>query len=199
MHRDARPVAERRRALEVFSECIPERRIAVHRGLRNLGLVLERALPRRESGEGEGVAHVDLAGERQRRSLRPCAARDERRASLERGAQRLRDVVAVEHGDEGDRPAALGEHEVEQLELRLVHHADLLRHRDLDRALAALAQRVAVGAHLVLARVAAGERPALVAEVLVQERAGEAEGAGVDGLAQQLFDVGNLGSIGGAI
>ena len=53
------------------------------------------------------------------------------------------------------------EQEVEQLELRVVQHADLARQRDLDRALAALAQRVAVGLQLLAAGVAAGQRPAL--------------------------------------
>src|SRR5213075_596556 len=84
------------------------------------------------------------------------------------------------------------EHEVEELELRLVHHADLLGHGDLDRTLAALAQRVAIRLDFFLARVSAGERAPLVAEVLVQERAGEAEGAGVHRLTEEPLDLARL-------
>ena len=184
MHRDARPVAERRRTLQVLAELVSEIEVAIDRRLRRLGLVLEHALPGWKRRERERIAHVDLARQRQRRGLRPCAARDQRCAFAERGAHRLGDVVAVEHRDEGDRPRALGEHEVEEFQLRLVHHADLLGHRDLDRALAAAAQRVAIGLQLLAARVAARKRAALVAEVLVEQRAREAEGAGVHRLAQ---------------
>ena len=141
---------------------------------------------RRKGGEREGVAHVDLARQRQRRGLRPRAARDQRRgpaAAMSRTASGMSSRSNMR--DERDRPAALGEHEVEQLELRLVQHADLLRHRDLDRALAAFLERVAVGLQLLAAGVAARQRPALVAEVLVQQRAREAEGAGIDRFAEQ--------------
>src|SRR6185503_13067335 len=166
-------------------ELVSEIDIPVDRGLRGLRGVLEYTLPGRERGEGERVAHVDLARQWQRRGLRPRAARDEGRALPERGAQRLRNVVAVEHGDERDRPAAFGEHEVEQLELGLVHHADLARHRDLDRALAALPERVAIGLELLAARVAARQRPALVSEMLVQQRARETERTLIDCFTQK--------------
>src|SRR5688572_15221229 len=107
VHRDASPVAEGSRALEILAESVPEPGIAVDRRLRLLRLVLEDALPRRERGEGERVPHVDLARERQRRGLRPRALRDHRRGLAERSAHRFRDVVAVEHGDERHRAAAL--------------------------------------------------------------------------------------------
>src|SRR5438445_225642 len=84
-------------------------------------------------------------------------------------------------------PTALLQHEVEQLELRLLEHGDLARHRELDRPLAALAQRVAIRLQLLAARVAAGERPPLVAEVLVEQRARKAEGARIQGFTQQNF------------
>jgi hypothetical protein len=141
----------------------------------------------------------NAANERQRRGLRARAARDHRPRPGERGAHRFRDVVAVEHGDEGDRPPALLQHEVEELQLRVVHHAELLGHRDLDRAFPSLAQRVAAGLQLLAARVAAGERAALVAQVLVQQRAGEAEGARIDRLAEQPFYFGRLIRIGRAL
>src|SRR5690554_5244037 len=80
-----------------------ELRIAVDGGLRGLRLVLEHALPRREGGERERIAHVHFAREWQRRRLRPRAARDERRGLGKRGAHRLGNVVAVEERDEGDR------------------------------------------------------------------------------------------------
>src|SRR6267378_4142503 len=64
------------------------------------------------------------------------APRDHRPHLRHRLAQRVRQVVAVEHRDERDRPPALLQHEVEQLELRLLKHCDLPRHRELDRTLA---------------------------------------------------------------
>ena len=84
------------------------------------------------------------------------------------------------------------EHVVEELDLGILEHRDLARHRDLDRALAALLQRVAVGLELLAARVAAGERAALVAEMLVEQRAGEAERARVHRLAEQRLDLRRL-------
>src|SRR5262249_62434466 len=60
--------------------------------------------------------------------------------------------------------------------------------RDLDRALAALLQRIAICLELLAARVAAGERAALVADVLVEERAGKAEGAVINGLTEEMLD-----------
>src|SRR5207245_516977 len=106
------------------------------------------------------------------------------RAQLPNDAGRFGQVVAVEHVDEADRAAALLQHEAEQLHLRLLHHRDLARHRVLDRALAALAQRVAVGLDLLAAGVAAGERAAAVAHVLVEQRAREAERARIDRFSQ---------------
>src|SRR3989441_12702256 len=92
------------------------------------------------------------------RSPRP--ARDQRPHLRDRLAQRVRQVVAVEHRDERDRPPALLQHEVEELELGLLQDRDLARHRELDRSLAALAQRIAIRLQLLAARVAARERPA---------------------------------------
>lgn len=187
MNGNALPVTECRRALQFLLEPVPESSIPIDGGLRGFRFVLEHAPPGGEGGEGEGVAHVDLARQRQGRSLRARAARDHRRRLAQGRPHRLGDVVAVEHGDEGDRPAALGEHEIEQLQFRIVHHPDLLGHGDFDRALAALFQRVAVGLQLLAARVAAGERPAGVAHVLVEQRAGKAERAGIDRLSKQCF------------
>ena len=94
--------------------------------------------------------------------------------------------------------AANGEQAVVQAtelhpDVRLVHDADLLGHRDLDGAFAALAQRIAVRLHLLAACIAARQRPALVAEVLVEQRAREAEGARIHRLTQKLGDLGHFG------
>ena len=198
MHGDALPIAERRRALQILAEGGAERRIAIHPRLRALRLVDEHALPRGKRGEGEGIAHVDLARERKRRGLRPRAFRDQRPCLGECLAHRFGQVVAVEHGDEGDRPLAFVQHELEQLKLRRVEHRDLARHRELDRALAPLAQHVAIRLELFAAGVAAAERSALIAEVLVEQRAGKAEGAGVHRNGEQSCDVRDLGAGRGA-
>jgi hypothetical protein len=94
-------------------------------------------------------------------------------------------VVAVEHRDEGHRPRAFLDQQLQELQSVVLEHRDLPRERDLDRALAALLERVGVGLQLGAARVAAGERPALEAQVLVEDRAREAERAGVHGFAEQ--------------
>ena len=135
---------------------------------------------------------MSTSRERQRRGLRPGALGDHRRGAAQRVAHRLGNVVAVEQGDEGHRPAAFGQQEVQQLALLLLEHADLAGERDLDRALAALLQLVGVGLHLLAAGVAAGQRLALEAEMLVERRRGEAERAGIDRLADQLGDLGGL-------
>src|SRR5207249_7655709 len=137
--------------------------------------------------------------ERQRRGLRPRPARDERRRLAQRVAYRLRDVVAVEEGQERDVLAALAQQEVEQLVLFVVHHRDLAGQRDLDGALAPLLEGVGVGLELVAAGVAAGEGPALVADMLVEDGRREAEGAGIDRLAEQRLDLRRLVGCGRAL
>ena len=82
------------------------------------------------------------------------------------------------------RPLSV-EQEVEQLALVLLEHADLAGQRDLDGALAALLELVGVGLQLLAAGVAAGQRLALEAHVLVERRRGEAQRAGIDRLADQ--------------
>ena len=82
------------------------------------------------------------------------------------------------------RPLSV-EQEVQQLALVLLEHADLAGQRDLDGALAALLQLVGVGLQLLAAGVAAGQRLALEAHMLVERGRGEAERAGIDGLADQ--------------
>ena len=189
---DASPVAEARRVLEVVAERIAEGRVGIDLLLRLLVGVGEHPLPRREGGEGERVVHVDFARQRQRRGLRPRALGDHRRGAAQRVAHRLGDVVAVEQGDEGHRPAALGQQEVQKLALVLLEHADLAGQRDLDGALAALLELIGVGLQLLAAGVAAGQRLALEAEMLVERRRGEAQRAGIDRLADQLGDLGRL-------
>ena len=199
VHVDARPVAEGHGLLQLLAELVAEGGIGVDRGLGRLRLVDEHAVPAREGGEGERVAHVDVARQGQRRSLGPRAARDQRRGLPQRVAHRLRDVVAVEERQEGDVLAALAQQEVEQLVLLVVHHRDLAGQRDLDGALAALPERVGVGLELVAAGVAAGERAPLEADVLVEDGGREAEGAGVDRLAEQRLDLRRLVGGGGAL
>ena len=189
---DAAPVAEAHRVLEVLAELVAEGRIGIDVLLRRLRLVGEHPLPRREGGEGERVVHVDFAGERQRRGLRPRALGDHRRGAAQRVAHRLGNVVAIEQGDEGHRPAALGQQEIQQLALVVLEHADLAGERDLDGALAALLQLVGVGLQLLAAGVAAGQRLALEAHMLVERGRGEAERAGVDRLADQPGDLRRL-------
>ena len=95
--------------------------------------------------------------------------------------------------------AALAQQEVEQLVLLVVHDRDLAGQRDLDGALAPLLEGVGVGLELVAAGVAAGEGPALVADVLVEDGRREAKGAGIDRLAEQRLDLRRLVGCGRAL
>ena len=94
---------------------------------------------------------------------------------------------------------ALAQQEVEQLVLLVVHHRDLAGQRDLDGALAPLLEGVGVGLELVAAGVAAGEGPALVADMLVEDGRREAKGAGIDRLAEQRLDLRRLVGCGRAL
>lgn len=62
---DAVPVAEAERVLQVLAEGVAEGGVGIDRALRLLRGVGKDPFPGREAGEGEGAAHVDLAGERQ--------------------------------------------------------------------------------------------------------------------------------------
>src|SRR4030095_15712539 len=85
--------------------------------------------------------------------------------------------------------AALAQQEVEQVVFFVVHHRDLAGQRYFDGALAALLEGIGVGLELVTAGVTAGERAPLVAHVLVEDGGREAEGSGIDRLAEQRLDL----------
>ena len=141
----ALPVYDRLRPLEVLAEGVAEFGIGIDGALALFRGVLEHPPPGREGGEGEGVAHVDIAGQRQRRGLRPGALGDHRRGAAQRVAHGFRDIVTIEQGDEGDRAAALLQQKVEHVALLVIEHADLARQRHLDGALAHLFEHIGIG------------------------------------------------------
>src|SRR5215813_14318237 len=189
VHADALPVAEGHGPLQLLPELVAEGAVGVDGGLGRLRLVDEDAVPARKGREGEWVAHVDVASEGQGRGLRARAPRDEGSRLAQGVSHRFGNVVAIEQREEGHVAAALPEEEVEQLVLLVVHHRDLPREGDLDGTLAPRPERIGVGLELVAARIATGERTALKAYVLVQDGSGEAEGARVDGLAEERLDL----------
>ena len=185
VQRDAFPVAEGHRILQLFAELVAEGRVAVDRLLRLLRFVREYALPRRKRGKRKRAVHVDLAGERQRRGLRPRALGDHRRRTSQGVAHGLRNIVAIEQRDEGHRTAAFVEQEVEHLALFFLEHGDLPGQRDFDRALVLFPEHVRVRLQFGAAGVAAGQRPPAEAEMLVEDRARESEGAGIHRAGEQ--------------
>ena len=185
VHGDAPPIAaEPAGAFQFVAEGVAERRVGIDLTLRLLGLVGEHPAPALEGGEGERVAHIDFAGQCQGRGLR-------HRAGVGAGAPAcfrtsLGEVVALEQRQERHRPPALGEQHRQQLFFLVVHQPDGLGQRDLDRALAALVQHIAIRLQLLAAGVAAGQRPSLMAEMLVQHGGRKTEGAGIDRFAKQV-------------
>ena len=177
-------------ALDLGAAGIAKGRIGIDGALRRFRFVGEHPAPAREGGERERVAHIDIAGQREGRGLRHGAGIGTGAAAC-LGAG-LGQVVALKQREERDLAAAFLQQQREKVFLLLSQHADRLRQRDLDGALPRLVQRIAIGLQLGPARVAAGERPRLIADMLVQHRRRPAERPGIDRFAQQRLDLRRL-------
>src|SRR6185436_10757888 len=112
---------------------------------------------------------------------------------LQRIAHGFRNVVAIEQRNEGHRPAALVQQKVEQFALVFLEYRDLAREGDFDGALVLFPEHVRVGLEFGVVGIAAGQWPPAVAEVLIQDGAGKAKGAGIHRFAEQGFDLCGFG------
>ena len=153
------------RPLHLLAECGAEIRIPVE-GLLLFDRLVEGRLPARQVGEDERFAQVDLDDERPAGDLRDGAALKQRLHRPQRVQRGIGLVVAVEQRQPRHGPAALGEQHVQQRVLGLVHDRHVVGQRQFDHALVQLAQRVAIGRQLVAAGLPAGDRPALIADML---------------------------------
>ncbi len=91
------------------------------------------------------------------------------------------------------------EQQIEQFVAIVLQHRNLACQRYFDRAFIARFQQTRVRLVFLAAGVAAGERFAAVAHVLIEQGAGKAEGAGIDRFTQQRGDLLRFLRRGGAL
>ena len=162
-------------AVELLAERLAKLGIAVERDLLGRGPV-ERLLPRDERAEHRRVLEIALAHDRPRRHLR-----DRLLHQVAEPGKRL--VVEVrlagmrEEREPRDGPAAGLRDLAQQLDVLVAHRVHPAGVQDhLDRAPADVVQAAHDPGQLLAAGVAAGQRAALVADVVARGGGGEAEG-----------------------
>src|SRR5262249_51731383 len=163
--------------------------------------LVEYPVPGREDGEEEGVAHVELDTQGPAGDLRHGFVPGQDRLDfLYRVQVGVRLPGFVEQRQESDRPLTLVHQELKQIVLVVRDEPDVSTGEgDFDRAPTLLAQDLAEGGEFGPAGVAAGQGPALIADVGIEDRGGEAERAGPYPLAEQPLHRRNLVPGGGPL